>query len=241
MERRRRGHPQPPLLRFEPLPGHRHRHPGVPQGRAGGVLRQHRPPPRHRGGDPRAHHRHPGRLRRGDAVRGHQALRGGPAQRGPVGVHPAQQPRRAPAPGRSRRPDRVGPARRAPLQRAAGTLRDGHRAHRDPPAHGLHRAGAAPAHRRDPRRRVPRRGLPRRRRQEPRRAPSHQGLRAGQGRRHRDRPHRVRGPGRDRVQRAVRRLDQGRLLLRHPLAAARCGDQRESRCRRIRARSAPSA
>ena len=82
VERRRRGHPQPPLPRVEPLPGHRRRHPGVPQGRAGGVLRQHRPPPRHRGGDPRAHHRHPGRVRRGHAVRRHQALRGGRAQRG---------------------------------------------------------------------------------------------------------------------------------------------------------------
>ena len=82
------------------------------------------------GGDPGAHHRHPRRVRRGHAVRRHQALRGGPAQRGAVGLHSAQQPRRAPAPGRPRRPDRVGPTRGAPLQRAAGPLRDGHRAHR---------------------------------------------------------------------------------------------------------------
>ena len=108
---RGRRHPQPPLLRFEPLARHRGRHPHLLPRRAGRLLGQHRPPPGHRGRHAGTHHRHPGRLRGGDAVRGDQALRGGPAQRDDVGLHPQQLAGVAATPRRPRRPDRVRAAR----------------------------------------------------------------------------------------------------------------------------------
>ena len=139
-------------------------------------------------------------------------------------LYRSQQPRRAPVAGRSGCADRVRAARRKEVRRVDGPLRAGARARRDAAADGLYRARAAPAHRRHSRRRIPRRRLSRRRRQEPRRAAADQGVRARQGRRHRSRSHRLVQTGRDRVQCAVRGLDQGRLLLRHPLVAARRGD-----------------
>ncbi len=88
-------------------------------------------------------------------------------------------------------------------------------------ADGLYRAHAPAEDRRDPRRRLLRRELARRRRPQPQCPPADQGLRAHPRRRGRGRPDRLLAAGADRLQRAVRGLDQGRLLRRLPLAAAR--------------------
>ena len=70
--------------------------------------------------------------------------------------------------------------------------------------------------------------------------PPHQGVRADQGRRRRGGPHRLVGPGRDGVQRALRGLDQGGVLLRDPLPPPSTRRPPRSRFPRTRARSARS-
>ena len=226
MARGRPRYSQSSVSRLQPLARHCGDRSGLPRRYAGRLFGEYRASPRYWRRDAGIDHRHPRRLRRRHAVCRHQALRARQAERGGVEFHRAQQPSRAPVAGRSRCPDRVGAARRKAVCRTHGPLWAAASSRRYAAIDGLHRARAATAHCRHSRRRIPRRGLPRRRRQEPRCPSADQGMRPRSGRRHRSRPYGLVQASRDRVQCAVRRLDQGRLLLRRPLTAARCGNVR---------------
>ena len=115
------------------------------------------------------------------------------------------------------------------LHRAARPARQGRGVRGDRAAHGLFRAHAAPPDRGDPGRRIHRRGIPRRRRAQPEGAAAGQGGGAHRGGFGRGRSHRLVTAGADRLQRALRRLHQGRLLLRLSRAAAGYRDDQRAR------------
>ena len=170
---------------------------------------------------PGPHHRRAGHVRGGDALQRDQALRGGQAQRGDVAVHRRQHAGEEPRNGRPRGADRLRRARRPPLRGAVRQVRPRRSRGRLPRADGLHRADAARRDREDPRRRLHRRGLPRRRRPHPRRDAPRKGHGPRPRRRDRDRHNRLVATGADLLQRPLRGLDQGRLLLRDPRAPPR--------------------